>query len=162
MAASNQFLLFATGGGANVASQADWAIAANRTNGFQTGIAPSSFFNKAWRQSSFVASSIAQVMAVALDAAILDNGVQADFMAQFIAAILKLTKPSQYDTLSATVGAGPFNLPSPAAGNVGFMFCDGILQPQSYFSIAGNVVTILGANPSTFSTNLAVLYVPTT
>lgn len=47
------FLPFATDPGANVVSQAAWLALAQRTSGFEAGIAQSDQLNKAWRQSAF-------------------------------------------------------------------------------------------------------------
>lgn len=50
MSNSNDFCTIATGGSANVESQASWVADAVRTNGFQSGIANSAQINKVLRQ----------------------------------------------------------------------------------------------------------------
>lgn len=70
----SDFLPFATGGGANVESQAAYAADARRTSGFQTGVAPSAPFNKVWRQAAFMAAVVANVMLTSLGVDILDDG----------------------------------------------------------------------------------------
>lgn len=61
--ATNDFLPFATGSGANVMSQADWNALAQRVSGFQSGVAQSPQLNKAWRQSSIMAAVLGQFIA---------------------------------------------------------------------------------------------------
>lgn len=57
---TNEFLPFATGIGANVLSQADYAALGSRGTGFVAGTALSAPFNKAVRQSSVMAAMVAQ------------------------------------------------------------------------------------------------------
>lgn len=57
--ATTEILPFATAGGANVMSQADYAALAARTAGFAVGPADPEQLNKVWRQSAFVAAGIA-------------------------------------------------------------------------------------------------------
>ncbi len=60
--ATTDILPFATGGSANVESQASYATDSSTTNGFSSGIATSSKLNKVWRQSSFMAAGFANWM----------------------------------------------------------------------------------------------------
>lgn len=71
---ANDFLPFATGGGANVIAQATYAANPVVGTGFASGIADSRYLNKVWRQSSFIASCFAQYMANTLGVSILDDG----------------------------------------------------------------------------------------
>ncbi|MFG1399818.1 hypothetical protein [Roseixanthobacter pseudopolyaromaticivorans] len=57
---TNDFLPFATGVGANVMSQADYAALGSRSAGFVAGTALSAPFNKAVRQASVIAAMVAQ------------------------------------------------------------------------------------------------------
>lgn len=61
--ATNDFLPFATGAGARVISQVDWAALADRLNGFGVGVADELSFNKGLRQAAFVAAMIGQFTA---------------------------------------------------------------------------------------------------
>jgi hypothetical protein len=88
--ALNNFLPFATGGGANVATQSAYAADPLLPIGNQPGIAVSAFNNKALRQANAVASSIGQFLADKTGADILDNGVAAQLLAQINAALLPL------------------------------------------------------------------------
>lgn len=72
--AESDFLPFATGGGANVQDQADFAAAATTGTGFETGVADSADCNKVWRQSSFMAAAVANFMLQQLDIDISDDG----------------------------------------------------------------------------------------
>ncbi|MDI7383614.1 phage tail protein [Cronobacter dublinensis] len=72
--AKNDFKPFATGAGANVTSQADWETLPALSQGFTSGKAASAQVNKAIRQSSFVASALAQFIAEQTGADVLDNG----------------------------------------------------------------------------------------
>lgn len=82
----NEFLPFGTGAGANVLSQAEWAALADRSNGFQSGVAKSANVNKALRQAAFVAAMIGQFTAdYGGDA--LDNGDLPTFEDNFKAAL---------------------------------------------------------------------------
>lgn len=87
MSYTNDILPFATGGGANVASQAAYLADTTTPTGFGSGVAASAKLNKVWRQSSFVASALAQLTSDALQANVLDNGVIATLEGQFGGAI---------------------------------------------------------------------------
>jgi len=71
----NQFLPFATGGGANILTPAQYSALAARPTGFAAGVAQSQQLNSVWRQSAFVASAIAQMMADVTGLDINDDGV---------------------------------------------------------------------------------------
>jgi hypothetical protein len=59
MPATNDFLPYASGGGANVLSQILYAALAERINGAQAGTAISANFNKAMRQATFISAAVA-------------------------------------------------------------------------------------------------------
>lgn len=86
MSGTNDFLVFATGGGANVESQADYAADAIRGTGNVSGIASSAFNNKAIRQANFVTSQVAQFLANVTGANILDNTIEAQLLSQMFSA----------------------------------------------------------------------------
>src|SRR6266566_1634095 len=87
--AINDFLPFATGGSANVVSQASYIGSTEQINGMQSGFAASNKFNKVWRQSSFVTAAIAQFMLNQLGIDILDDGNLPNFVTNFAAALWK-------------------------------------------------------------------------
>ena len=75
--ATNDFIGFATAGSANVMSQADYAAAAEQTNGVQPGMASSALANKVWRQGANMAAAVGELIKNhgndALDTAILQH-----------------------------------------------------------------------------------------
>lgn len=77
--------------GTNLESQADYASDSRRTNGEQTGIASSARFNKISRQSTFIASVIANFMATNANTDVLDDGDLAGKITILQNAILQLT-----------------------------------------------------------------------
>lgn len=87
MPGTNEFKAFATGGGANVLTPSAYAaLTALLANGFSAGVAPSQQLNTVWRQSSFVAAAVAQLIADAGPNA-LDDGNLSVFVANLKAAI---------------------------------------------------------------------------
>ncbi len=71
---ANQFKPFATGGGANVLSQAAWEALAALATGFSAGTAASAQVNKAIRQGNFGTAVLMQYIAETLNSDSLDNG----------------------------------------------------------------------------------------
>ncbi|HHQ6623812.1 TPA: hypothetical protein ACSTL5_000246 [Serratia fonticola] len=67
--AKNEFLPFGTAANANVLTNAEYQALAARSTGFQAGVAKSKELNKAWRQSTTMASALGQFIA--------DSGVDA-------------------------------------------------------------------------------------
>ena len=72
--AKNDFKPFAIASGANVATQEEWEKLVALSTGFTAGIARSGEMNKALRQSTVIASVLAQFMADKTGRDILDNG----------------------------------------------------------------------------------------
>lgn len=70
----NEILPFALGPGENVVSQEQYDSLGARTTGFPKGLLPSAQINKALRQSAFVASALAQLVADTLALNVLDDG----------------------------------------------------------------------------------------
>ncbi|MCT9017148.1 hypothetical protein N6G05_26715 [Cupriavidus gilardii] len=85
--ATIDFLPFATGSGANVMSQAEWAALTQRLSGFQSGVAQSAQLNKAWRQSSIMAAVIAQFISDITGQDVIDDGTTASILANLKAAV---------------------------------------------------------------------------
>lgn len=78
--ATNDFLPFATGGSANVLTQAQWAALGALLNGFQSGIADSKSINKAFRQSSIMSAVLAQFIVDQTGANATDDGTTATLL----------------------------------------------------------------------------------
>ena len=85
--AKNDFKPFATGSGANVMSQTDWEALPALLAGFQSGKASSAQINKAFRQSSFIAAALAQLIADTNGTEVLDNGNFSDIVLKLKSAI---------------------------------------------------------------------------
>lgn len=85
--ATSDFLPFATGAGANVLSQADYAALPAVSTGYQSGIAKSQQLNKTWRQSSIMASVLGQMIASQSGQNAVDDGTTATLLANLIAAV---------------------------------------------------------------------------
>ncbi|MDG9784626.1 hypothetical protein [Metapseudomonas otitidis] len=103
--ATNQFLPFGIGAGANVLSPAAYAALAARTGGFTAGTAKSQELNSVWRQAAFGVSALAQFIADQSGDDVLDDGNIANFKASLIKAINLLNLNAGYgvDTGSANV-----------------------------------------------------------
>ena len=71
---TNDFLPFGSAVGANVSTQAEYVALAARSNGFSAGTAVSKQLNKAWRQSSVMAATLAQFIADQSGNDVLDDG----------------------------------------------------------------------------------------
>ncbi|WP_322745960.1 hypothetical protein [Rouxiella badensis] len=84
---ANNFKSFATSSGANVTAQSDWEALAALATGFTSGKASSAQINKALRQSSFIASGVAQFIANTLGIDVLDDGDQTGFVTDLISAL---------------------------------------------------------------------------
>jgi hypothetical protein len=87
MSYTNEFLPVATGNGANVRDQADFAGSAIQLTGFEDGPAEAPDANKVWRQSSTWAATLGQIIADFGGTDALDDGNVASLETEFIAAI---------------------------------------------------------------------------
>ncbi len=75
--ATNDFLVFGGGAGANVITQVTYSGLAARTAGFSAGVAQSAQLNKVWRQSSIMAAVLAQFISDRTGQDALDDGTTA-------------------------------------------------------------------------------------
>lgn len=91
--ANNDILPFATGSGAYVTDQSTYAGLSSVSVGFQPGVAPTSDINKVFRQSSLIATMLAQFIADNQPNDVQDNGDQAALEAQLIAALGAVIAP---------------------------------------------------------------------
>ncbi|AYW90205.1 hypothetical protein EGX47_01840 [Yersinia pseudotuberculosis] len=71
---ANEILPFGLGAESNVMTQAEYEAMSARSGGFSSGVAKSEQLNKVWRQSSFVASVLADFIANQSGNDVLDNG----------------------------------------------------------------------------------------
>ena len=97
MTAVNDFLAYATAGGANVIDQPTYAAAGYVTSGRGSGILPSNVYNKINRQGNWIAHCIAQFMADTTGNNVLDDGNYATWLATFQQAIVT-TSPTNATT----------------------------------------------------------------
>ncbi|EON3366097.1 phage tail protein, partial [Yersinia enterocolitica] len=86
---ANEILPFGLGAESNVMTQAEYEALAARLGGFSSGVAKSEQLNKVWRQSSFVASVLADFIATQSGNDVLDNGNTATLLASLELAIKK-------------------------------------------------------------------------
>lgn len=93
--AANEILPFATDGGANVLTQAEYAADTQRTSGNVPGVARSKLVNKAARQAAFVSAMVGQFVADQAGADVIDNGDIATFETNFINAIAAVVRSAQ-------------------------------------------------------------------
>ncbi|WP_337037604.1 MULTISPECIES: gp53-like domain-containing protein [Pseudescherichia] len=87
--ATNDFKPFATGAGANVTAQAEWASLPTLFTGFQSGKASSAQVNKAIRQASFISAALAQYVTNKTGQNVLDDGDMAGFIAKLVSGLGK-------------------------------------------------------------------------
>ncbi|TCL04209.1 hypothetical protein [Sodalis ligni] len=85
--ATNNFKPFAAGTGANVTAQADYEALAALVSGFTAGKASSAQVNKALRQSTVLASVLAQFIANTTGKDVLDNGDTTTLLNNLITAL---------------------------------------------------------------------------
>lgn len=99
--ATNDFLPFAGGAGANVLTQADYAALAALATGFGSGILPSDKLNKVLRQGTTMAAVLGKFIADGSGDDVHDNGDTAAIGASLIKALLGAggTGASDYITL---------------------------------------------------------------
>lgn len=87
--AINEILAFASGVGANLSTQAEYAADAQRSSGNVPGVARSKLVNKAARQAAFVSAMIGQFIADTASIDVLDDadipGLKTDFIAALMA-----------------------------------------------------------------------------
>ncbi|MFM0488030.1 cupredoxin domain-containing protein [Paraburkholderia graminis] len=124
--ATNDFLPFANGGGANVLTQAQYAaLTTLLSGGYQSGVANSAQMNKTWRQSSIMAAVLAQFAADYSGSNSTDDGTTATLEANLVAAIRSATKTG---VILADTGAAnaytAVNAPPLVAGT----WVDGVVQ----------------------------------
>ena len=101
------FLTWAIGVGANVESQADYAVDPAQAVGVSPGLARSALFNKSQRQSAFVTSTLAMLIAAVTNNAILDDGNQNEFWKNLWEALLGVAYFVDTGTVNALVVAAP-------------------------------------------------------
>lgn len=111
---TNQYLPFATGGGANVLTPSDYSGLAARLVGFSAGTALSQQLNSVWRQSSVAAAMIGQFINDVGGADALDDGNVENLLTSFERSIQR--GKLNYGAASGTANALVATLdPAPTA-----------------------------------------------
>lgn len=100
--ATNEFLPFATGGGANVIDEATYAAAATTGTGYVAGLARSNYVNKTLRQGAFMAAVIGQFIANTTGSNVTDDGNVADKLSLFESALADFIASGAFMSLVAT------------------------------------------------------------
>src|SRR5690348_5744732 len=88
--ATNDFLPFSGGAGANVLTQDEYAALSALTSGFQSGILQSNNLNKVLRQASIISAMLAQWIADNSGNNVVDDGTTATIESSLTAALAAL------------------------------------------------------------------------
>ncbi|EOL8977382.1 hypothetical protein ACM92K_000566 [Cronobacter turicensis] len=146
--AKNDFKPFATSAGANVTSQANWEMLPALSQGFTSGKAASAQVNKAIRQSSFVASALAQFVADQTGADVLDNGNIPDFQALLKQGLAKqyLSRQNPFgDIKSDGTAAQAKALENLGLGNASYVVNRGSNANGSWIIWSDGAIEVMGA-----------------
>ena len=81
------YVPFATGVGALVEDQTDYAAATSTAQGYQVGIANPALLNKTWRQASMIAAGLASYVSQELNVSVLDDGNLSNLITNITSAI---------------------------------------------------------------------------
>lgn len=115
------FQPIATGGSANVESQAqflvDLAPGGALQNGFQSGVAPSAKYNKVMRQTSIMSAAIANLIGNTLGVSVLDDGNLASL-------ITNLTSAIQQTAAAGAWGTGDVKLTMKSVADPTWVLCN--------------------------------------
>lgn len=110
MAYDNKFFPFASGAGANVQSDADYAADAERTIGNQPGVARSNFVNKSLKQACNFAYLLADVIALQNDETLSDSISTSNFQDLFKKSVVKsFQNPIASETIISPTTSGDEN-----------------------------------------------------
>ena len=152
MAASSDFVPFATGIGANVASQADYVAAATTGTGYTPGVASSELCNKSWRQATFQAAVLASLVANVLNINVADNGNLTAAVNNLLSALNAII--AQALAALPPIGANTSLTFTPSAGTVNFAMTAGFIGTPLVFlngafltagvdyNISGNILAL--------------------
>lgn len=110
--ATNNFLPFTpTDTGTNLLTQGEYAVATDRTNGNQPGVASSKLNNKAIRQANVIASQVAQYLSDKMSTNALDDGNLANILALMNSGFAPLAENTVENlTMATAVGASALTI----------------------------------------------------
>lgn len=143
MPTEQDFLVFAGATGSNVLSQAAWAALGEVTTGFTSGILPSTYLNKALRQSSIIAAVIADFIVQESGQPAIDDGTTATLLANFISSIQnvgRIVLSAPLNLYVSPTGNDANNGLSPSFPFLTIGHAIGLLQQK--YDLRGNAVTI--------------------
>lgn len=106
---ANDFLVFGGAAGANVINQVTYSGLAARTAGFSSGVAQSAQLNKVWRQSSIMASVLAQFISDQTGQDAVDDGTITTLLANLKAASLAMHGQCRLVKSGANLLLQPYN-----------------------------------------------------
>lgn len=128
--ATNDFMPFANGAGANVATLADYSANSGYSLGYRAGVAQSKYLNRTWRQSSIMAAAIGQLIADKANVNAADDGSVTNLMSGILAMLnakgvldfQALRAPNGYIPLPGGIIIQWVTASTDGAGNVTFTF----------------------------------------
>lgn len=116
--ATNDFLPFATAGGANVLTPAEWMALASRLTGWTAGVAKSEELNTAWRQALTMSALVGRFIADVGGLDALDNG-DIDALLDNFVATYRAQRPNYIAAVGGTANALTATLDPPITSYVG-------------------------------------------
>ena len=138
---ANQILPFCpTDTGTNLLSQGDYSVAADRTIGNQPGVASSKLVNKAIRQSSFIASQIAQFVTNKSGVDVLDDGATTKLLAQIDATFTRLAPIVYRVTASQTIYSSYYFFIAAGNATTGATYTNNGFTYTVYTTIVGGTI----------------------
>lgn len=147
---ANDFKIFAGSGGANVVSQSTYVGNTSLlANGFSTGIADSTYLNKVWRQSSIMASMIAQYIFDRSGLDSIDDGTNETLLERFKAAIIADGAQGTVTSVQASGGTTGLSFSGGPIVSAGTLTLSGTLN----FANGGTGLSTLGAPNQVLTTN---------
>ena len=154
---TNDFKPFAIGAGANVLPQAQWLALLALDQGFATGTATSAQLNKAWRQSSIMATALGALITGVTGQDALDDGTVATIEGNLLSAIgmagyaidsgivnayvvtLSPAPVAYYGGMKLTLLTGNASTSTSPTVNVNGLGAVPILEPQGYLLTTGAI-----------------------
>jgi hypothetical protein len=145
---TNDFLPFATGGGANVLSQASYEVLPALANGFAAGTANSAQVNKVLRQASIIAAALTQFVVDNSGQSAIDDGTIATIEANLKLAIQAVILAYNFAPLSSPALTGTPTAPTPATADNSTKIATTAMVKSALAPYAPLVSPAFGGTPS--------------